>query len=521
MKTRSLYPKWLPFLLAGALLTFSCSSSRKGLPVKQDDLIEFAILQINDVYEIAPLEGGKVGGMARVATLRKELEAQNENVFVVLAGDFLNPSLIGSLKYEGERIKGRQMVELMNAVGVDLVTFGNHEFDIKEAALQKRLNESDFAWLGTSVRHRVNGKSEKFYKEKNGKKTDVEDTYTWSIQDADGTRANIGFFGTTIASNPVDYVEYLDYTVQSEVAIKALSGKSHLILGVTHLEAEQDRALARTLEDIPLFMGGHDHDNMFLTEGKTKIAKADANAKSAYVHRGILNVETGKVTLESELITLDEKVALDRETSDLVAKWIAIQDQNIQKVVDDPYEIVYTATEPLNGLEKYIRNEPTNMCTLIAKAMRASFGTERIDLVLFNSGSVRIDDQLKGDVLAIDWFRALPFGGNLVKVELEGALLTKLLETGKDNKGTGGYLQFDQSVQRVSPEHWAFGGNPIKPQQTYVIATTGFLLSGLETGMDFFTPDNPQIKAIEAYEDKADVRSDIRKAVIRYVKSLK
>ena len=520
MKTHSLYRTWLPLLFAGALLTFSCSSSRKSLPVKQDNLIEFTILQINDVYEIAPLEGGKIGGMARVATLRKELEAQNENVLVVLSGDFLNPSLIGTLKHEGERIKGKQMVEVMNAVGVDLVTFGNHEFDVKEGELQKRLNESDFAWLGTSVRHRVNGQSEPFYKEKNGQKTKVEDTFTWSIDDADGTHANIGFFGTTIGSNPVDYVEYLDYTEQSKVAIASLKEQSHLILGVTHLEAEQDRALARELEGIPLFMGGHDHDNMFLTEGKTNIAKADANAKTAYVHRGVLNIQTGNVNLESELVKLDEEIAFDPETNDLVAKWIAIQDQNIEKVVDAPYEVVYRATEPLDGLEKHIRNEPTNMCIMIAKAMRASFEEERIDLALFNSGSVRIDDELKGEVLAIDWFRALPFGGNLVKVELEGALLTKLLETGKDNKGTGGYLQFNQPVQRVSPEHWAFGGNPIKPQQTYVIATTGFLLSGLETGMGYFTPDNPQIKTIEAYENKADIRSDIRKTVIAYLKSL-
>ena len=92
--------------------------ARLAMPTSTDDgLIDITILQINDVYEIAPLEGGKIGGMARVATLRKKLLSENKNTYTVHAGDFLNPSLIGTLKYEGERIAGKQMVELMNATG--------------------------------------------------------------------------------------------------------------------------------------------------------------------------------------------------------------------------------------------------------------------------------------------------------------------------------------------------------------------------------------------------------------------
>ena len=43
------------------------------------------------------------------------------------------------------------MVEAMNACGVDLVTLGNHEFDLKKHELQERLNESNFSWLATNV----------------------------------------------------------------------------------------------------------------------------------------------------------------------------------------------------------------------------------------------------------------------------------------------------------------------------------------------------------------------------------
>ncbi|MBC7686663.1 MAG: bifunctional metallophosphatase/5'-nucleotidase, partial [Aquabacterium sp.] len=96
------------------------------------------ILQLNDVYEIGPLNQGKVGGMARVATLVKQQEARYQT-FVVLAGDFVGPSVIGTTKINGQRVNGKHMVDIMNKTGVDLVTFGNHEFDIPDNDLQQRI----------------------------------------------------------------------------------------------------------------------------------------------------------------------------------------------------------------------------------------------------------------------------------------------------------------------------------------------------------------------------------------------
>ena len=50
-------------LLAG------CATSKKAAisnQTKDDGKIQIAILQMNDVYEIGGLDGGKVGGLARV-----------------------------------------------------------------------------------------------------------------------------------------------------------------------------------------------------------------------------------------------------------------------------------------------------------------------------------------------------------------------------------------------------------------------------------------------------------------------
>ena len=145
------------FLLFIMLTFFSCKENTA------DNEITFKFIQVNDVYEIAPLGGGEFGGMARVAHVSDSIKKENPNTFLLMAGDFLNPSLLGTIKIDGERISGKQMIEVMNAMNFDLVTFGNHEFDIKEEELQKRLNESTFPWMSSNTRH-VSDDNTSFFK---------------------------------------------------------------------------------------------------------------------------------------------------------------------------------------------------------------------------------------------------------------------------------------------------------------------------------------------------------------------
>jgi 2',3'-cyclic-nucleotide 2'-phosphodiesterase (5'-nucleotidase family) len=78
-------------------------------------------LQINDVYTTLPVDGQ--GGLARVATLKQNLANAGRTPFLVIAGDFLSPSVASSV------FKGEHMIAALNATGLDLATLGNHEFD--------------------------------------------------------------------------------------------------------------------------------------------------------------------------------------------------------------------------------------------------------------------------------------------------------------------------------------------------------------------------------------------------------
>ncbi|GAB4341326.1 MAG: hypothetical protein OHK0047_32990 [Leptolyngbyaceae cyanobacterium] len=78
------------------------------------EVVPITLLHLNDIYEITPVEGGKRGGLARVATLRKQLLAKNRHTFTILAGDAFSPSALGTAKVNGERLAGKQMVVVMN-----------------------------------------------------------------------------------------------------------------------------------------------------------------------------------------------------------------------------------------------------------------------------------------------------------------------------------------------------------------------------------------------------------------------
>ncbi|MEJ7677215.1 MAG: metallophosphoesterase [Segetibacter sp.] len=203
--------EYFRFLLLTILFaSASCKVTRKAVATKDDGKIEVVFVQVNDVYEIAPVAGGKEGGMARVATLKKQYKQSNPNTFLIIAGDFISPSVYNSLQYNGQRIRGAQMIESMNAAGMDIAVLGNHEFDFSEKDLQDRINESNFLWISSNTFHKIKDSIVPFTKTNVTNAAPFPQTYTMTVKDADGTTAKIGFIGLTLSSNPAEYVSYKD-----------------------------------------------------------------------------------------------------------------------------------------------------------------------------------------------------------------------------------------------------------------------------------------------------------------------
>ncbi len=490
----------------------SCRTNK----VSSKNETEITFLHLNDVYEISPLEGGKRGGMARVATVRNELKAQNPNLITVLSGDFLSPSVLGTLKYEGKTIRGRQMVDVMNVAGVDMVCLGNHEFDIPEADLQDRFNESKFEWLTTNASQNKKGTLEPFGRIQNGLKSSFLKTKILEFKDAKGNPIKVGIFGILLPANKKDYVFYDDFFESAKKAFDELKPQCDFVVALTHIDIADDKKLAEMLPELKLQMGGHDHDNMFFEVGNVKIAKADANAKTVYIHRIKYNSATKSIKIDSELKEINEKIADEPATATAVKKWENIADENYKKMGLDKNNVIYVAKEPLDGRESSIRNFQTNLGEIISKSLTSAFGG--VDCGIFNSGSVRIDDQLMGNITELDILRVLPFGGKALKVKMKGRLLERTLNQGLKNKGSGGFLQWDGSI-KFEKGAWYINGKFLDVNQEYTIATSDFLMSGKEKGLDFLTLQNPDVIEVTEPKDN-EVGSDVRKAMIAYLKKM-
>ncbi len=481
---------------------FSCSN-----PASQK--VEFYILQMNDVYEIAPLEGGKVGGLARVATVLDSLKAINSNTISILSGDFLSPSLIGTLKYQEQKIAGLQMVEALNELGLDYVTFGNHEFDIKEEEVQRQIDQSRFTWIASNTYHVVDSVISPW--EQRG--AALPNFITREFANESGTSVRVGIMGITVDFNKKDYVSYnSDYPKVGKELLANYRAQYDVPIAITHLEVYQDEAFSKALPEIPLLLGGHDHVNMSVPVGQAVITKADANAKTIYIHRCTYDKASSEFQVESTLMNITDKLREKPSVRAVVDKWTDIAEGSMISMGYDPNEVIYGTTEMLDGREKSIRYKPTNLGSLIAKAIYNL--QSDLDFAVYNSGSVRLDDQLTGDITQTDVLRTLPFGGGLVVTEMKGSEVQKMLQIGlEQNNGIGGYFQTEKISRQ--DDSYLINGQAIDEAKSYRFIAPQFLMDGKEANLSFL--GNYKYENPETY---GDLKNDIRDAVISHMSKL-
>jgi len=496
----------------------ACNPVRNSLFTNDDGKLEVVFLQVNDVYEISPVSGGKSGGLARVHTLKKQYLNSNPNTYLVMAGDFLSPSVYNSLMFEGKRIRGKQMVDVMNASGIDLVMFGNHEFDFSENDLLDRINESKFQWIASNAFHRQKDSTVPFAKTKDNVSLPIPEYIIMRVKDMDGTTANIGIIGLTIPSNQAEYVSYSDPLIAAKNIYNKLKDSVDAFVAITHQYIDDDKKLAAEISGITVILGGHEHRMIFEKEAGIYITKAHSNARSAYIVKLQIDKNSKEIKVLPELKYIDETIALDSTTNRVVQKWETIAEKNYNSIGFDPKKIAVNNMDSLDGREENTYQSPTNLTRLIIEAIANA--APQADVVIFNSGAIRNDEILNMPLTQFDFLRTLPFGGGIREVDVKGSLLIKTLDQGKDNKGGGGFLQYNEDLAYdIDNKKWKLKGIPIDPLKIYRVALTDFLLTGREVNLSYLNPNNPEIvRVYEAQTSVSNDQSDIRLAIIRYLR---
>ena len=450
-------PYFTLFVLFFAFAAVACST----LPTTSTDdhKIHVTILHFSDIYEITAVSGGKEGGIARVATLRNQLLARNPNTLTTLGGDLLSPSAIGTAQYEGDRLAGRQMVDVLNHFELDYATFGNHEFDIKENQFNQRIKEAKFTWVSSNVfaadGHPFEG---------------VKQNLVIPIHDKkSGKIFRIGMFGLTLPINQPGYVRYSDpLTTTHDQVAQLLDKQSDFIIALAHQTVDDDIKLLQASPQIGLLLGGHEHENHQNWRGNfTPLLKSDANVRSVYVVDLYFDPQTGKTEIKPTFVPINDNLVEDPGIKAVADKWMGIAFNAFRQQGFEPEAVVTTITEPLDGLESNVRNRQTNLTELIAKSLLRPY--PEAELSLYNSGSIRIDDVLPaGKITVYDIIRVLPFGGQIQLANIKGDLLKKVLNQGLANTGSGGFLQ-SANAQQVNGT-WQINGASIDPKKNLQIS---------------------------------------------------
>ena len=427
--------------------------------------VKITIIHTNDVH--SRVSEGKYDGMGydKVATIVKTEEAMNPNVMVMDAGDAFHGQTISTLN-EGESI-----VKIMNAVGYDIMTAGNHDFNYGQERLLELVEMADFPMVSANVF-----------------KTDYTSFLpAYEIMEYDGVKVavfGLATPGTTFMTHPDNVIglTFFDPIVIAKMMTAQLEDEADIIVCLSHLGVEgpyTSEKVAQYVDGIDVIVDGHSHTVMETGRliNDTLIVQTGEYTKNV----GIVNIELkdGMLTKSAKLITKEEGMAMEAD-AEIVALVDEIKAENevITSVVVGSTDI------KLDGEREDVRTGETNLGNLITDAMLVETGA---DIAFTNGGGIRasidIGDITKGDVITV-----LPFGNYVVTKDLTGAQIVAALENGltdyPEAKGAfphiaGMDVVFDPSMEAgsrvVSVE---INGEPMDMEMKYSVATNDFLAAG-------------------------------------------
>lgn len=429
--------------------------------------VRLTFFHVNDIYEYHPSHG--FGGLAELSTLLKQRNAQSPNPLFTFGGDLISPSLASNLT------KGAHLIALFNLLAPVAAVPGNHEFDFGPAVFAERIGESRFPWIGSNV---LGSDGRPF-----------GGMVASRIVETGGVK--VGFLGILTAHTGelalADGVTFANETETARATARSLRAKgAEIVVALTHLDIEQDRVLARTVPEIDLILGGHDHDPIAIKESGALVLKAGQDAEWLGEVEMLVDRPDPGQSGKTKVTPLGWRFDSVRDVAPdpALAPVIAATDALLSESLDQPLTVL---DQPLDSRTGIVRGGEAAIANLFADALRAHFGA---DAALINGGGLRGNRLYpagatlhKRDVLT-----EMPFGNAVMLLDVTGAQLRAALEHGLSGLDTmaGRFPQVSGLAVRYDPTRpagqrlvsAAIGGAPVEDGKTYRLATSDYLAHG-------------------------------------------
>ena len=416
------------------------------------------------------------GGSARLMTAIAEARERAGNSILVDGGDQFQ----GTLFYT--QYKGALAAEMMNQMGYDAMTVGNHEFDDGPEVLRGFMDALEFPVLMSNA----DVTAEPLLADKLAKSTVIEKG-----------GEQIGLIGLTPQdthelASPGDNITFSDpvAAVQGEVDLLIARGVNKIIV-LSHSGYSVDQKVAAETTGVDVIVGGHTNTLLSNTDeraegpyptmvGETAIVQAYAYGKFL----GELNVtfdDEGNITkAEGEPLIMDAAVTEDQPTVDRIAEAAKPLEEIRNRVVAE-------TAEAIDGERGNCRAQECSMGNLVADAMLDRVKDQGIDVAIANSGGLRASIDA-GEVTMGEVLTVLPFQNTLSTFQVTGAQLIEALENGvsQHEEGAGRFPQvagmsfaFDPKAEagsRISDVMVA--GEPIDLEKTYGAVSNNYVRNG-------------------------------------------
>ncbi len=460
----------------------------------------FTILAVNDIYRLKGIDGGRSGGLARLRSLRTELEREHPDLLFLHAGDLLFPSLLS------RSFEGAQMIDVLNYLDGDgdgfdsrmFITFGNHEFDLgkfdEASILDSRVEESQFTWLGTNV---------VFKSDPDGLPLiAAENLIDSTIVDSGGVR--VGLFSlSTDEKHPAFVHSFLEPKAVARRAVADLRRRgAEVVVALTHLTLAEDIDLLCRLGDAgpDLAIGGHEHSKQADGRCGRWVIKADAEAVSASVVRVTLAGGEGP-QVQFSYRELGPEAPAAAAVEEVADGWVARHEKEYCGSRGKPLGCLATVVgrpaERLVGEELEIRRYETNLGNWILDLALSSLREQGAQAAFLNSGSLRLNSNIPvGDVTHRHVEEIFQYPSGLRLLRVKGSVLQQVISHAvTDWAGNGRWLQISGFAFRHDPQTTtadrltlltADGPRPVDPDEELLVVTNDFVATP-GTGQDGYT----------------------------------
>lgn len=438
------------------------------LPAGKDLNGQVVIVHTNDVHGHADDNMGYAG----VGAVKKAYENAGASVLLLDAGDTFHGMPFATLS------QGEDVVDIMNKLGYDAMTLGNHDFNYGQKQLSELIDKAEYPVLAANVLDEVTGKpafQSNTVIEKGGIMFGIFGLVTPETMTAASPKCTEGL----IFENPVETA------IRQVEELKAQN--VDYIIAITHLgigfagEFTSDK-LSAAVPGIDIIIDGHSHTAM--SEGQPvnstiELVKQDALIASTGSHLeniGVIALD-GDGNAVASLINGKEYTDRDEEIKNLIDEVNSKHSVMLEKVVGHTPVL-------LDGERKNVRTKETNLGDLVTDALRAATGA---DIAIVNGGGIRASIQA-GDITQNDIITVFPFGNYVMTKEIDGAALLAALEHGvsflPDEKGafphvSGMSYTLNPAMEpgkRIS--NVKIGNEDVSPDKVYTLVVDSFLGSG-------------------------------------------